>query len=207
MRDATLAGTKLDRYFHVCALFNSRDEEYPVLGPFFKEGLDWGEKVLNIVDPALYDDHVQRLREQGIDVDALSDKGQYQCLPWDQVYLQDGAFDQQRMLDAIDTVITAGEEQGYPRSRIMGNMGWAFCDCPGSDQLIEFEARVNEVLVRRRHPAVCVYDVHWLDGQMVMDILRSHPFTLVGGVVHENPFYTPPEILLRELKERKEAAA
>jgi len=43
MKDPTLAGTRLDQYFHVCSFFNSRDEEYDVLTPFYREAFEGGE--------------------------------------------------------------------------------------------------------------------------------------------------------------------
>jgi hypothetical protein len=85
----------------------------------------------------------------------------------------------------------------------MGNMDWVHNDVPGAADLLEYEAEVNDVLERNRHPAVCVYDIAKLSGSMMMDILRTHPMTLIGGVVQENPFYTPPAEMLRELRERK----
>jgi hypothetical protein len=39
---------------------------------------------------------------------------------------------------------------------------------------------------------------------MMMDLLRTHPLTLVGGVVQENPFYTPPREMLEELRARNQ---
>lgn len=44
MNQLSLAGTPLD-YFHICAFFNSSDEEYDILCPFYQEGLDQGEKI------------------------------------------------------------------------------------------------------------------------------------------------------------------
>ena len=38
---------------------------------------------------------------------------------------------------------------------------------------------------------------------MMMDLLRTHPLTLIGGVVQENPFFTPPAEMLKELRARK----
>lgn len=35
-----------------------------------------------------------------------------------------------------------------------------------------------------------------------MDILRTHPAVLIGGILQENPFYVPPEEFLRELANR-----
>jgi hypothetical protein len=197
-----LAGKKVTGYHHICAFFDSRNEEYSVLGPFFKEGLEWGEKSVHIVDPQLTADHVERLKGCGIDTDHCQACGQLEVLTWDDAYLSDGTFDQERMLSAIDGVLEAGREAGYPKMRIMGNMNWTLRGNPGTEQVIEFESRVNETLARSGQLAVCVYDAANLSGAMMMDILRSHPLTLVGNVIYENPFYTPPEDLLRELRAR-----
>lgn len=35
-----------------------------------------------------------------------------------------------------------------------------------------------------------------------MDILRTHPMAIIGGVLQENPFYVPPDAFLREVRER-----
>ena len=37
---------------HICAFFHSPDEEYRVLLPFIREGIERGEKAFHIVDPA-----------------------------------------------------------------------------------------------------------------------------------------------------------
>jgi hypothetical protein len=206
MREPSLAGTKLT-YYHVCAFFNSREEEYGVLGPFFKEGLEWGEKSVHIVDPALQKDHLARLHACGIDTESCQHSGQLEVLPWDSAYVQDGAFDRYRMLKTVEDVFAAGRAAGFRSVRIMGNMGWALDTNPRADEVIEYEARVNEVLARNHHPAVCVYDIARLSGTMMMDILRSHPLTLIGGVVHQNPLFTPPEELLLELHRRRERTA
>ena len=60
MNNLSLAGTALE-YFHICAFFNSKEEEYEVLGPFFQEAVDQGEKNMHIVDPAYADEHKARL--------------------------------------------------------------------------------------------------------------------------------------------------
>jgi hypothetical protein len=203
MEQLSLAGTPLD-YFHICAFFNSRDEEYGVLNPFFKEAIDQGEKNLHIVDPARIGDHRTRLAASGIDAPACEACGQLEIVTWGQAYLDEqGAFDKARMLSTVDQLTGTGREAGYSRLRIMGNMNWVFDDVPGRESLIEYEAEVNEVLQRNRQPAVCVYDMDKLSGSMVMDLLRTHPLTLIGGVVQENPFFTPPAEMLKELKARK----
>lgn len=204
MSELSLAGTPLEA-FHICAFFDSRDDEYAVLSPFFKQGLDQGEKNLHIVDPALIDDHRARLTAAGIDAPKCEACGQLSVVPWAEAYLDEaGRFNKDRMLAAVDHLTGVGREAGYTRLRIMGNMNWVFNEPPGADDLIQYEAEVNEVLERNRQPAVCVYDTAKLSGGMMMDLLRTHPLTLVGGIVQENPFFTPPADMLKELKARKE---
>ena len=35
-----------------------------------------------------------------------------------------------------------------------------------------------------------------------MDIMRTHPMVIIGGVLQENPFFVPPDEFLLELRER-----
>lgn len=204
MNRLSLAGTDLE-HFHVCAFFNSRDEEYAVMTPFYKEALDQGEQNLHIVNPQHLDDHRQRLGKAGIDAAHCERCGQLQVLAWEDAYLHGGSFDKDKMLARVGHLTGAGRDTGFTRLRVMGNMDWVFSGMPGAADILEYEAEVNEVLARNRQPAVCVYDVAKLSGSMMMDILRTHPLTLIGGVVQENPFFTPPSQMLQELRERKRA--
>jgi len=45
-RPIRLGGSVLGPPRHICAFFNSRDDEYRVLLPFIKDGLEVGEKVV-----------------------------------------------------------------------------------------------------------------------------------------------------------------
>jgi hypothetical protein len=41
-----------------------------------------------------------------------------------------------------------------------------------------------------------------LDRGVVIDVLRTHPVVIVGGVLYPNPLLVPPEEFLRELRGR-----
>ncbi len=98
---------------HICAFFHSPDEEYRVLLPFIREGIERGEKAFHIVDPRTMEDHFSRLREAGIDTEAAGQRGQLVVKRWQDAYLRDGHFDQDRMLSLIEEVLSAGPEEGY----------------------------------------------------------------------------------------------
>jgi hypothetical protein len=75
------AGGTLGRQRHICAFFNSADEEYRVLRSFYKDGIDRGEKAFHLVDPELREEHVKRLAEAGINVQQAMASGQMEVLP------------------------------------------------------------------------------------------------------------------------------
>jgi hypothetical protein len=39
-----------------------------------------------------------------------------------------------------------------------------------------------------------------------MDIMRTHPMVVIGGLLQENPFFVPPGEFLEELRTREGAA-
>jgi hypothetical protein len=36
-----------------------------------------------------------------------------------------------------------------------------------------------------------------------MDIMRTHPMVIIGGLLQENPFFVPPDEMLAELRRRR----
>ncbi len=145
-RAVHLAGSELDRARHVCAFFHTRDEEYRVLMPFVVEGFEHGDRAFHIVDPAHRDEHIERLREGGIDTGSAEASGQLTVLRWEDAYLRGGHFDQNAMLALIEEVLRAGKAQGYPLTRLVANMEWALEDRPGVEDIVEYETRLNYVL-------------------------------------------------------------
>jgi hypothetical protein len=59
-----------------------------------------------------------------------------------------------------------------------------------------FERGENDDLV------VCAYDLTKFSAGVMMDVLRTHPLVIIGGFLHENPFFVPPDELLGELHAR-----
>jgi hypothetical protein len=197
-----LAGAELGPSRHVCAFFRNSDEEYRALLPFIKEGFERGERAFHVVNPALRDDHVRRLESAGIGAAAAQQRGQFELRNWADAYLRDGHFDQNRMLAFIQGALESGHQQGFPLTRLVAHMEWALEDRPGVDDLVEYETRLNHLLPRYDDPVICEYDLATFGADVVVDILRTHPMVIIGGILQENPFFVPPDAFLRELRAR-----
>ena len=148
------AGSVLDHYRHVCAFFDDADQEHRVMDAFVKEGLDRGERAFHIVDPREREDYVRRLAAAGIDVPVAMERGQFELRNWDEAYLRDGHFDQDRMLALIQEVLDGGRAEGFVRTRLVAHMEWALEDFPGVNDLVEYETRLNYVLPRYKDPVI-----------------------------------------------------
>lgn len=199
------AGGTLGRERHICAFFNSMDEEHRVLRSFIKDGLDRGEKGFHILDPQLRHAHLRRLAEAGIDVEQTMGSGQLEVRSWQDAYLRGDRFDQDAMLALIEEVLQSAPAAGYPLTRLVAHMEWALLDKPGVNDLVEYETRLNYVLPRYDDPVVCTYDLSRFGATVAMDILRTHPAVIIGGVLQENPFFVPPDQFLLEIREQQSA--
>jgi hypothetical protein len=201
--DVLLAGAKIVHH-HVCAFFHSQREEYGVLLPFIKEGLESGEKAFHIVDPTLQQEHRQYLETVGLDTEELERRKQLEIRVWEQAYLRsNGGFELGDMLSLIQEVLRDGQTDGFPRTRLVAHMEWSTEDRPGVKDLIEYEARLNYVLPQYKDPVICVYDLAKFSAGIVIDILRTHPMVIIGGTLQINPFYVEPDEFLKELESRQ----
>ena len=197
------AGGALGRHRHICAFFNGSDEEHRVLGSFIRDGLDHGEKAFHIVDREMRDDHIKRLSDAGIDVQRRMDTGQLEVRPWQDAYLRGDRFDQDAMLALIEQVLESNATAGYPLTRLLAHMEWALLDKPGVDDLVEYETRLNYMLPKYGDPVICTYDLSKFGSSVAMDIMRTHPVVIIGGLLQENPFFVSPDEFLLEIRERR----
>jgi hypothetical protein len=187
---------------HACAFFHSKDEEYELLLPFTQDGYRSGEHIFQVVDKGHREERLRRLAESGIDVDNAGRSGQVEVRAWEEAYLRGNRFDQDAMLDLIQSVLEQGRKKGFSMTRLWANMEWALEDLPGVHDIVEYETRLNHVLPKYDDAVVCTYDLNKFSAPVVMDILRTHPQVIIGGMLQENPFYVPPDEFLTELSRR-----
>lgn len=190
---------------HICAFFNSIDEQHRVLRPFIRDGFGGSDKSYHYVDPERREEHLSWLADAGVNVQEAMGAGQLEVWPWYDSPLRGGCFDLETWLATFEQMLQSGPAAGYARTRVMGHMEWALLDLPGVDDLIEYETRVNYVIPKYEDAVICTYDLTKFGASVVMDALRTHPLVIIGGLLQENPFFVPPDQLLREIRERRSA--
>jgi len=147
---------------------------------------------------------LKRLTDAGVKVQELMDTGRLEVLPWTDMYVRDHRFDQDAMLASVESLIQSGAASGYTHTRLVGHhMDWLFLDKPAVNNFVEYEARLNHVLAKYDDAVICSYDLSKFGASVAMDIMRTHPLVIIGGLLQENPFYVAPGRLLRELRDQR----
>ena len=177
---------------HIAHFFRGEDERLSVLLPFIQAGLDAGDQCCLVTEGSAAPMIQENLRGLGVDVAAAMTSGQ--------LLVSDGGSNPQEMSLMFDTVISGAKMAGREVIRIGGDMTWALNKMPSSEKLLEWEAFYDKhVGPRAGFIALCQYDHTRFGGSAIMCALETHPLSIIGNVVQQNPFYRDPEEVLQEL--------
>ena len=107
------------------------------------------------------------------------------------------------MLAVFEQLASGDARGGFPLSRIVCRMDWVAESRLFVDNVIEFESRVNDVWRHHDDAVICTYHLEQFGGDAVIDIMRTHPMVIIGGILQRNPFFVPPELFVPEFRERR----
>lgn len=187
---------------HICGFYRDAAERNALTVPFIGEGLVAGDLCAYFVDEQTAKDFKQRLQAQYSQTAAALASGQLEITSSRQTYLLDNHFSPERMLGLLRAKIAQVPPNSDVICRVCGEMTWALSGLPGVEDLLEYEARVN-YLSNEPQVAICLYNVGKFGGDIIIQLLKTHPLVIMSGMVIENPYYIPPERYLRQLRERR----
>lgn len=179
---------------HVCAFYRGATARDRLLTAYFGTGLTAGDKCICIVDSP---DTASRL-------ELLPQSSEEAGLPGHQLdvhlpestYLAGGRFATSEMLTFWAENLVKAEIEGYSFCRLAGEMTWALRDMPGVENLVGYESELNRVTSGSSAIVLCLYDLDVFSGEVVVNIVKTHPQVLVQGILVENPYYMGPDEFL-----------
>jgi hypothetical protein len=192
---------------HMCYIYNDEGQRKKVISRFLESGLLSGEKASYFMDVVTIDEMSEYFASLGLDRLLREHEGRFSVATAKDTYYPSDTFVPDEMLDRLGVFYAQSIQEGYTGARVSGEMSWALRDVPGRSRLIEYEARVNDVLLTYPVNAICQYNAGLFDGALLFDVLSVHPMMIVHGQIVKNPYYIKPEEFLKEYFARKQGRA
>jgi len=181
---------------HLCGFYSDKEEEYSIVVPFFRAGLQNKEKCIWILDESTEEEAIQAFRRMNIDLEKHLASKQFVLLSGQETYLKGGYFDPDRMVEILKQNEKRAIEEGYLGLRVSGEMTWDLRKQPGAEKLVEYEAKLNYFLPGSKTSAICLYNEKKFPPKTLLNIIYTHPRIIIHGSLYENQFYMPPDDFL-----------
>lgn len=202
----SVCGESLLAPMHICGFFDSREQQYEVIIPYIMEGLEANDKVINILEGNRHGEHCRCLADHGISISEKLLSGQLEVLASENTYINGGEFAAEKMYKMLEQTLLSASRAGYDSVRACGDMVWALKNLPGTDELLEYEARLNLLTPQHSVSLICMYDINSFSPSAITDALLTHPYVIKGGKIRKNPHYVEPLELLSSISNSRSGA-
>lgn len=183
---------------HMCGLYQTETERDHIILSFLHQGDVAGDLQLYCPVERSAADFVEVYGRAYPECQShLADSNQFQLLSARALYYPDGVFSPWAMDDGLEAFFVESQRAGPRNIRATAEMVWALEAIPGVEHLMAYEARLNFFIPGKPWISICLYNLTKFSGATVMNVLRTHPYTLSGGIITENPYYQNPEVWLR----------
>ena len=163
---------------HVCLFYRTKEDLIKTFVPYFKAGLENNEFCMWITSDPLDSAGARSAMKKAMpDFDKYLKKGQIEILPHDQLYLDKGIFDKERVMKGWMDKLNLALSNGYAGVRITGNTSWL--DEKFWESFTKYEHQVNETFDRLSVIAVCAYQLDKCGTSEIVDVVNNHQLAII----------------------------
>ncbi|HNT73616.1 MAG TPA: MEDS domain-containing protein [Anaerolineae bacterium] len=182
---------------HICGLYETEAERDAIVMGYLHQGDMAHDLQLYCPVERTADDFVTMYSALYPDCAAhLQDTHCFQMHSAREFYYPDGIFSPWVMDAKLNAFYTESQAHGPRNVRATAEMAWALEAIPGVEHLMAYESRLNYFIPGKPWISICLYNVTKFSGTTIMDVLRTHPYAISGGVITENPYYQDPDLWL-----------
>ncbi len=184
---------------HICGLYENEQERDQIILNFLAEGSRAGDLQLYCPVERSKEDFEEKISGMCPEcASKLHDPDVFQVRSAREIYYPNGTFSPREMDKNLGALFEESQLKGPRNVRATAEMAWALDAVPGREFLFVYESRLNYFIPGKPWISICMYNLKRFDGATIMDVLRTHPFTIGKGVITENPFFVHPDKWLAE---------
>jgi hypothetical protein len=179
---------------HICALYGGVRQRDAIMLPFLEAGLRAGNKCICVVDSTEPTEVVGAL-DPAVEACACTKSAQLDVIRASDMYLRSGRFSAAETIGSWKAAVSEVMYDGrFEMVRAVET--WSQSETVPPSELLVLESEMNRFLPLFPQVILCLYDINAFGGGMVVDLLKTHPRILLGGMILENPHYLSPDELL-----------
>ncbi|MCG3217309.1 MAG: MEDS domain-containing protein, partial [Candidatus Heimdallarchaeota archaeon] len=188
---------------HLSLIYENKEDQLNVIIPLMLMGLERNEKCIYIFDENTEKELIIAFNKFE-DIQKYTKSNQIEFLSKEQTYLNNGVFDPDKMINLIKKFEQKTIEDGYNGLRLTGEMTWIFSNSFEVENLINYEAKLNNFLPQSKILTICQYSENEFTPDILLDVLATHPKIILNHQIHKNPNYIPPELFFARIREEIE---
>ncbi|MGE5680912.1 MAG: MEDS domain-containing protein [Bacillota bacterium] len=190
---------------HICSIYETKDEQFSAVVPYIQDGLQKHEKCVYIADENSIDEVVDLLKNHIPEIEKVMENNSLVIISKEESYLRLGYFDPDWMMNFLIEQVKTAKTEGFNALRVTGEASWALGDNLMTQQLIEYESKVNNVLQEIEVSALCQYNKKHFTPDIVKNVIETHPVVIYKNHVCKNYNYIPTDEFLSERDKYDEA--
>jgi len=162
---------------HFCLFYETPADLLETLVSYCKAGLQSHEFCLWVVaEPLTEEDARRALKRVMPDFDQYVVDQSIEIVPARDWYLQDGAFDLERVIDGWNEKLARASAKGYAGVRVTGDTAWL--EKKDWNDFCEYEDSLNQAVVNQRLSVLCTYPLAKCGAAEILDVVRTHQFAV-----------------------------
>jgi hypothetical protein len=183
---------------HVCGLYETaRERDEIVLGFLHQGDVENDLQIYCPVEQSREDFIATYQRRYPDCAGHIHDPDRFHLCSAQDLYYPDGRFCPHSMDRGLTGFYAASQRRGPRHVRATAEMIWALEAIPGIEHLMVYESRLNYFIPGKPWMSICLYNLTRFSGAMIMKVLQTHPYTISGGVITQNPYFQDPDDWLR----------
>lgn len=184
---------------HLAGLYETEQERDNIIFGFLKQGFKDGDLQLYCPTERSQEDFISKFSDFCPDcTPMLHDPAHCRLLSMKDLYYPEGVFSPTTMDEGLNRFFESSQQKGFRPIRATAEMVWALEAIPGIEHLMVYESRLNYFIPGKPWISICLYNINKFSGATIMDVLRTHPFSVTGTGINQNPYYMDPDDWLAE---------
>jgi len=184
---------------HIAGLYETEKERDEIIFGFLNAGALQNDLQLYCPVERTADDFTKEYcKKYPADGAHVHDKSLFAISSAKQLYYPEGEFSPFAMDEGLNAFFAESQRNGKRNVRATAEMVWALEAIPGVEHLMAYESRLNYFIPGKPWISICMYNISKFSGKIIMNVLRTHPYTISGGMILTNPYYQDPDVWLKE---------